>query len=133
MNRRTFASAVSLAIPTAVDFHFAVGAAAKEAHMRRLRDRWVGAVQDLRNVKICVPDDSARYCTITSFRLLGMNTDEDAQRLQRRLFDKYKIHTVWRKGVEKGPVIRVTPGLYSTFADCDALARALTAEHKMFV
>jgi selenocysteine lyase/cysteine desulfurase len=42
-----------------------------------------------------------------------------------------RIHTVWRKGVAKGPVIRVTPGLYNTNADIDALVAALHAEHAM--
>ena len=121
--------AAVLSIPTAVDFHFAVGAAAKEKHMRGLRDRWVNAVRDLPNVEICVPDDPARYCTITSFRLKGMNTDVEAQRVQHTLFERYRIHTVWRKGVAKGPVIRVTPGLYSTNADVDALVVALRAQH----
>lgn len=118
-----------LTIPTAVDFHFAVGATAKEKHLRGLRDRWVNAVRDLPNVEICVPDDPARYCAITSFRLKGMTTPQAAQRVQKRLFDGYRIHTIWRTGVEKGPVIRVTPGLYSTPADVDALAKALRAEH----
>ncbi|UAL12394.1 aminotransferase class V-fold PLP-dependent enzyme [Caulobacter segnis] len=121
-----------MTIPTAVDFHFAVGAAAKEARLRALRNRWVGAVRDLPNVEICVPDDPARSCVITSFRLKGMVTDADAQRVQRRLFEAHRIHTVWRTGIAKGPVIRVTPGLYSTEADVDALAAALRAEHAMF-
>ena len=122
-----------LTIPTAVDFHFAVGAAAKEKHMRGLRDRWVHALRDRPNVEICVPDDPARYCAITSFRLKGMNTDEDAKRVQKVLFERYRIHTVWRGGIAKGPAIRVTPGLYSTNEDVDALAAALRAEHAMFV
>ncbi len=122
-----------LTIPTAVDFHFAVGGAQKEKHMRALRDRWVNAVHDLPNVEICVPDDPARYCAITSFRLKGMVTDQEAQRLQRRLFERYRIHTVWRTGIRNGPVIRVTPGLYSANADVDALAVALRAEHAMFL
>jgi selenocysteine lyase/cysteine desulfurase len=125
--------AAVLTIPTAVDFHFAVGAAAKEGRLRGLRDRWVAAVRDLANVEICVPDDPARYCAITSFRLAGMRTDEDAQRVQRRLFEAHRVHTVWRKGVERGPVIRVTPGLYSTEGDVDALVAALRAEHAMLL
>jgi selenocysteine lyase/cysteine desulfurase len=40
---------------------------------------------------------------------------------------------VWRTGVAGGPVIRVTPGLYSTTDDVDVLAAALRAEHAMFV
>lgn len=120
-------------IPTAVDFHFAVGGAAKEKHMRGLRDRWVNAIRDLPSVEICVPDDPARYCAITSFRLKGMASAEDAQRVQKVLFERHRIHTVWRAGVTKGPVIRVTPGFYSTPADVDALAAALRVEHRMFL
>ena len=118
-------------IPTAVDFHFAIGGAAKEKHMRALRDRWVNALRDRPNVEICVPDDPARYCAITSFRLKGMTTDADAQRVQRVLFERHRIHTIWRTGIRKGPVIRVTPGLFSTDADVDALAAALRVEHAM--
>ncbi len=125
--------AAVLSIPAAVDFHFAVGGAAKEKHLRSLRDRWVNQVRDLANVEICVPDDPARFCAITSFRLKDMRTNGDAQRLQHVLFEKYRVHTIWREGVAKGPVIRVTPGLYSTFADSDALAEALRKEHAMFL
>jgi selenocysteine lyase/cysteine desulfurase len=125
--------AALLTIPTAAKFHFAVGGAAKEKHLRALRNRWVDQVRGLRNVEICVPDDPKRYCAITSFRLNGMQTDEQAQRLQHVLFEKYRVHTVWRHGIAKGPVIRVTPGLYSTMADPDALAKALQLENSMFV
>lgn len=119
-------------IPTAVAFHFAVGGAAKERHMRGLRDRWVEGVRNLPNVEICVPDDPQRYCAITSFRLKGMTTDERARQVQRVLFERHRIHTIWRTGVRNGPVIRVTPGFYSTAADVDALAKALQVEHGMF-
>jgi selenocysteine lyase/cysteine desulfurase len=125
--------AAVMTIPTAVDFHFAVGAAAKERHMRSLRDRWVHAVSDLANVQICVPDDPARYCAITSFRLKGMTTDDAARRVQKRLFEAHRIHTIWRGGVRNGPVIRVTPGLFSTPDNVDALARALRAEQAMLL
>jgi selenocysteine lyase/cysteine desulfurase len=124
--------AAVLSIPSAVEFHYAVGGAAKEKHLRSLRDRWVDRVRELSNVEICVPDEPARSCAITSFRLKGMRSNEDAQQVQKVLFERYRVHTVWRKGVAKGPVIRVTPGLYSTFADCDALAAALHKEHAMF-
>ncbi len=122
-----------LTIPAAVDFHYAVGAAAKEKHLRALRDRWVHQVEDIPNIEICVPRDPARYCAITSFRLKGMHTVADAQKVQHRLFDKYKIHTIWRTGLAKGPVIRVAPGLYNTLEDSDALATALKAEHAMLL
>jgi selenocysteine lyase/cysteine desulfurase len=125
--------AAVLTIPKAVEFHFAVGGAAKEAHLRSLRNRWVRAVADLANVEICVPDDPARYCAITSFRLKGMDSAAKAQAVQARLFEKYRVHTVWRSGVAKAPVIRVTPGLYTTAGDVDALAKALRAEHSLLL
>jgi len=125
--------AAVMTIPTAVDFHFAVGGPAKERHMRGLRDRWVHAVKDVANVEICVPDDPARYCAITSFRLKGMTTDEAARRVQKRLFEAYRIHTIWRGGVRNGPVIRVTPGFFSKPEDVDALAKALRLEHAMLL
>lgn len=122
-----------LTIPAAVDFYRATGGKVREDHLRALRDRWVHAVRDLPNVEITVPDDPARSCAITGFRLKGMQTDADAHRVQQRLFDKYRIHTVARKGVAKGPVLRVTPSLYNTLADSDALATALHAEHAMLL
>ena len=124
--------AALLTIPAAVDFHFAVGAAAKEKHLRTLRNRWVEPLRDLPNVEICVPDDPTRFCAITSFRLRGMHTDQQAGQLQQLLFDRYRVLTIQRKGVAAGPVLRVTPGLYTTPADCDALVAALRKEHTLF-
>jgi selenocysteine lyase/cysteine desulfurase len=125
--------AATLTLPGAVQFYNATGGKVREDHLRMLRDRWVHAVKDLPNVDILVPDNPANYCAITSFRLEGMHTVADALKVQHRLFDRYKIHTVFRKGVAKGPVIRVTPSLYNTVADVDALAAALHAEHGMLV
>ncbi len=122
-----------LTIPAAVDFYHATGGKLRENHLRALRDRWVQAVRDLPNVEITVPDNPANYCAITSFRLRGMHTGADAQRVQHRLFEGHRIHTVWRKGVAKGPVVRVTPGIYNTMADMDAMAAALHAEHAMLL
>lgn len=127
----TVGFAAVMTIPTAVDFHFAVGAAAKETRLRMLRNRWVDQVRDVRGLEICVPDDPARHCVVTSFRLAGMDTEAKARAVQQRLFEKYRVHTIWRGGVAKGPVIRVTPGLFSTEADVDALARALRVEAGM--
>jgi selenocysteine lyase/cysteine desulfurase len=62
-----------------------------------------------------------------------MTTNEAARAVQKRLFDAYRIHTVWRGGVRNGPVIRVTPGFFSTPDNVDALARALRAEHSMLL
>jgi selenocysteine lyase/cysteine desulfurase len=47
--------------------------------------------------------------------------------------EKHKVHVVRRKGVANGPVIRVTPALFTTHDDVDALASALRAEHALFL
>ena len=124
--------AAAMTIPAAIEFHRKVGPAAKEQQLRSLRNCWVDAARRIPGVEITVPDDPARYCAITSFRLRGMHTDADAERVQHVLLDKHRILTVARKGVSKGPVVRVTPALYNTAADCDALVRALEAEHNLF-
>jgi selenocysteine lyase/cysteine desulfurase len=124
--------AAVMTIPTAIDFHRKVGPAAKEQHLRSLRNRWVEQARNIPGVEITVPDDPARYCAITSFRLRGMHTDADAEHVQHVLLQKHNIHTVARKGVHKSPVIRVTPALFNTLPDCDALVRALEAEHALF-
>lgn len=123
--------ACQLTVPTAIAFHRAIGPAAKEHHLRSLRNAWVDRVRELPGLDIAVPDDPARFCAITSFRLRGMHTVADAERVQHRLLDRHKVLTVARKGVAKGPVVRVTPGLYTTPADVDALVHALEAEHRM--
>ncbi|WP_419805898.1 aminotransferase class V-fold PLP-dependent enzyme [Terriglobus sp.] len=124
--------AAAMTVPAAIDFHRKVGPAAKEQQLRTLRNRWVDAARSIPGVEITVPDDPARFCAITSFRLRGMHTDADAERVQHQLLEKHNILTVARKGVSKGPVVRVTPALYNTPADCDALIRALETEHNLF-
>ena len=123
--------AAELSVPTAIAFHRAIGPAAKEQHLRTLRNGWVDRVRSLPGLDITVPDDPARYCAITSFRLRGMHTMADAEAVQHRLLSKHNVLTVARKGVANGPVVRVTPGLYTTQADVDALVHALEAEHAM--
>lgn len=124
--------AAAMTIPAAIDFHRAVGPAAKEKQLRMLRSRWVDQVRSMPEIQIMVPDEPARWCAITSFRLRGMRTFADAERVQQVLLEKHRILTVARKGVARGPVVRVTPALYNTIDDCDALVQALQAERKLF-
>ena len=123
--------AAELTIATAVSFHRAIGPAAKEQHLRHLRNSWVDRARDIPGVQICVPNDPERYCAITSFRLAGMQTMADAERVQHRLLEKHRILTVARSGPAAGAVVRVTPGLYTFPSDLDALVAALEAEHAM--
>ena len=69
------------------------------------------------------PDDPRLYCGITSMRF---TRHADQQAMVDRLLKDYNLFTVARSGAASGPCIRITPGLTTTAADMDLLARALT-------
>lgn len=119
--------AAQLAVPAALAFHRSIGAAAKEARLKALRDRWVRPLRDHPGIEILTPDDPRCYGAITSFRLKGRTSHADNVALARRLLDEHRIFTVHRDGLASGSCVRVTPALASRMEDCDALAAALRA------
>ena len=119
--------ATTLTVPAAIDFHDAVGGAAKATRVRYLRDRWVSAVQGTRGIDILTPEDRDSVAAITSFRLHGRTGRAENQAVAAELLEKHNIFTVWRNGLAKGDCVRVTPALYNTPADADRLAEALKA------
>ena len=112
-------------IPPALDFHQSLGPRHKEARLRHLRNRWVGAVEDIPALEILTPNDDDMVCAITSFRIKGKGSADDNRAIVRRLLEQYNIATVWRDGVAKGDCIRVTPAIYNSVADMDRFAEAL--------
>lgn len=114
-----------LSVPAALEFHNAIGTAAKEARLRYLRDRWVHAVRDIDNLEILTPDDPSMYGAITAFRVEGRTSEADNTAIANYLFDKYRIFTVRRGGPAKGDCIRVTPALFTLPEHVDLLATAV--------
>ncbi len=119
--------AAFLSVPTAIEFHRAVGPAYKEARLRYLRDRWVRAVRGRRGIDVLTPDDRGMVAAITSFRLHGRGTRPANQSVVTELLERHRLFTVWRTGIANGDCVRVTPALYNSPADADRLAAALTA------
>lgn len=117
--------AAFMVIPSALDFHQALGPANKEARLRYLRNRWVDAVRDLDNLEILTPDDPEMTGALTSFRIKGRISREDNRAIADQLLAEHQIFTVWRDGVAAGDCVRVTPGIYTLAADVDRLAPAL--------
>lgn len=117
--------AAILAVPAALKLHGEIGAAAKQARLRHLRDRWVGQARSFKGLDILTPDEPGMAAGITSFRLAGKVTAADNNAVVAELRDKYGIFSVRRAGVAKGQCIRISPALYSTEADMDKLANAL--------
>lgn len=117
--------ATVLTVPTAVALHQEIGAAAKQARLRHLRDYWVSRVRGFRDIEILTPDEAGSYGAITSFRLAGKTSKTDNEAIVAKLRDSYRIMTVRRAGVARGQCIRVTPALFTDETDLDRLVEAL--------
>ncbi|RZM99326.1 aminotransferase [Bradyrhizobium genosp. SA-3] len=117
--------ATVLTVPTAVALHQQIGAAAKQARLRHLRDYWVSRARGFKGVEILTPDEVGSYGALTSFRLAGKTSKADNDAIVAKLRDGHKILTVRRAGVAKGQCIRVTPALYTEEADLDRFVEAL--------
>lgn len=120
----TLNGAAFLTVDTALDFDDQIGLSRKATRLRALRDRWVHQVRDLPDIQILTPEDPQLYGAITSFRLRGQTSGEQNNTLARKLLDEHRIFTVSR-GLSTGGCVRVTPALFNTMEDMDALAAAL--------
>jgi selenocysteine lyase/cysteine desulfurase len=110
-----------LTVPAALDLHARIGAHAKEARLRALRDAWVKPARALPGVRILTPDDPSMAVGITAFRLDGQSARATCDALRER----FGIFTVTRPGPDAGDVVRVTPALFSRMSDAERLAEAL--------
>jgi len=109
-----------LAIADAIRFHTMIGAARKEARLRYLQQYWTDKVRGIPKVYLNTPTGN-RACGIANVGITGMTP----KALADGLFDRFNIYTVAIDTVAvKGT--RVTPHLYSTTAELDALVKALT-------
>jgi isopenicillin-N epimerase len=118
--------AAILTVPDALAFQAGIGIEYKAARLRYLRDRWVRAVRDVRGVDILTPDESEMVGALTGFRLHGRGTGAANRALSSALLDQFGIFTTARTGLAKGDCVRVTPALYNSAGDADALAAAIT-------
>lgn len=117
--------AAPLTIPAALAFQNTIGSTRRADRLAALRNRWVEQVRPLTAIEILTPDDRALHAGITSFRLAGKTSSADNIALTKRLLEEFRIFTVYRDGPAGGACVRVTPALFNTMADMDALAAAL--------
>lgn len=116
-----------LALPAALALHRRIGARAKEARLRHLRNAWVAQARELPGVEILTPDDPAMVAGMTALRLRGATTSEHNEAIVATLRDTHGVLTVRRNGPERGDVVRVTPALFTRHADLDRLVVGLRA------
>lgn len=117
--------AAILAVSDAIDVHMEIGLQAKAARLQHLRARWAETLRGRKGIEILTPNDPALHAGITSFRLTGITSFADNQKIRHELFDRWKIFTIERAGPAKGACIRVTPSLVNDEGDVDRLVVAL--------
>lgn len=119
-HRGTHPIHTDLTIDAAIAFHEAIGSARKMARLRRLQRYWTGKVRGMRNINLYTPSAPERACAIGNVGVEGMAPGD----LATMLMDRYGIYTV---AIERPPVhgVRVTPQLYTSLAELDALVAAL--------
>lgn len=109
-----------LSIEPALEFHEAIGSARKEGRLRYLQRYWSEQLRGHTNIVMNTPADPRRSCAIANVGVRGIAPAE----LARRLLDEYRIYTVAIDGAGVRGV-RVTPQVYTSLQELDALVRAL--------
>lgn len=114
-----------LAIPAAIDFHNAIGAANKEARLRHLRSLWTKEANKMAHIEILGGLDEESSTGMASFRLMGKTTLEDAKKLQQQLEKQFGVFTVLRVGLASGCCIRITPQVFTSKDEIAQLVAAM--------
>jgi selenocysteine lyase/cysteine desulfurase len=114
-----------LTVPAALQLHRKIGAHAKEARLRALRNAWVGSVRELPGVEVLTPDDPSMVAGITAFRLHGRTSKADNDAIVGALRERFGVFTVARVGPDSGDVVRVTPAVFTRMQDVERLIEGL--------
>ncbi|AQG81028.1 aminotransferase class V-fold PLP-dependent enzyme [Spirosoma montaniterrae] len=111
-----------LAIADAVAYHNRLGGSLKENRLRYLQRHWTEPVRNLSNIRLNTPADPLRACAIANVGVVGM----PPATLAKTLLSRFGI---WTVAIDNEPAgvqgVRITPGLFTSLADVDALVKAL--------
>ncbi len=118
----THPPATDLAIVDAIDHLREIGLPRKQARLRWLQRHWTQQVRGLPRVRLFTPSAEARTCAIATFGIDGMAP----KAIARALLERFRIFTVAIDRPEAEVAgVRVTPHLYTTTAELDALVAAI--------
>lgn len=111
---------VDLGIVNAIEYQDAIGLERKEARLKYLQQYWTSQLRGLPRVVINTPADINRHGGIGNVGIEGI----DPRELADTMFRDYRIFTV---GIDRPGVtgLRITPNLYTTTAELDALVTAI--------
>jgi len=111
--------AAPLSVPAALAFQAGIGRKRRADRLAALRNRWVDQVKSIPGIEVLTPADPTLHGGITSFRLAGKTSTADNVAFAGTL--------LYREGIASGACVRVTPALFNTVEDMDALAGAVRA------
>jgi selenocysteine lyase/cysteine desulfurase len=116
----TVPSATDLTIADAIDYYMMIGVKRKEERLRYLQQYWTSKVRGVPKIVLNTPADPQRACAIANVGIEGI----PPATLAKRLLEEHKIYTV---AIDNANVrgCRITPNLYTTTAELDALVVAL--------
>lgn len=117
--------AAFMTVPAALDFHQAIGAANKEARLKYLRNLWFSEARTMSHIEVLGANDKLSSTGMSSFRIAGRTSLEDANKLQQTLEKDFGIFTVVRKGLHSGACIRITPQVFTAADDIQKLVDSL--------
>jgi selenocysteine lyase/cysteine desulfurase len=109
-----------IAIGAALDYYEKIGAERKEARLRHLQQYWASQCRDLANVMVNTPVEPERACGIGNVGIAGIKPAD----LAATLLKKYNIYTVAIDGAGVQGC-RITPNLFTTTQELDALVNAI--------
>jgi len=116
----TVPSATDLTIADAIDYYMMIGVKRKEERLRYLQQYWTSKIRGVPKIVLNTPADPQRACAIANVGIEGISPAT----LAKRLLEEHKIYTV---AIDNANVqgCRITPNLYTTTAELDALVTAL--------
>ena len=123
----THPAAAAAAIPEALAFHQAMGAARKAARLRHLTMRWIDALKADPRVTLLSSLEPGRTWGLATVSIEGIS----APALAQFLFDAHRIVVAAEVSQTlPGPVfdyqgLRVTPNVYTTLAEIDTFVAAM--------
>lgn len=117
--------AAMLSVEPALNFHNQLGARNKEERLRYLASLWREEARQMSHIEVLGPTDDESATGMGAFRIQGQSSASEIQNLQKRLEEEFGIFTVARYGLASGACIRVTPQVFTSAAEIQALSAAL--------
>lgn len=116
----THPAANALAVAEALTIHQAIGDARKTARLRALRDHWLEQVRAIPGVRVRTALHAGRSGSIATVDFPG----EEPGALRNWLWKEHRVLTA-SIGMEACRGLRVSPNVYTTFAELDRFAALL--------